>query len=234
MPSWEKQKESYLQIKANLDGEYSDTKVETAVTQMNSAISRYIKRGGIKQSSGSEDVDYKEATDKFKWLQDGQKTYIRSVKELSQVVAGVTDDADIQMKLRQIGQLKDDIVNLEKTLQNTKQDVNTSQSRQESVEKAREQVSPYQGFSRYIGFTKPIRTTSVPFLIGFGLLLLFFSGLLMKEFFGVGEAVNSMNMGESSLAFLQDSRFYSALSGVVFVSVVLGVLAYSGYLGKTV
>lgn len=239
MATWDNMKGSFTQQKASLDSSYSDTSIESKVTEMNTAISRYIRRAGIQPAgtASSEDPDYKQATETFQWLTDGQKRYMRLLKDMSQAVSGVTSDADIQQKLKQVGQIKDSIVRLEKAVKDAKQDLETSKSRQDTVEKPRQEVSLYQGFSRYIGFTKPIKQTSVPFLIGFGLLLLFFSGLITKEFFGLGaveaaESFGEAGMKESILATLRDSRFYSALAGVTFVSVVVGALAYNGYFGK--
>ena len=86
-------------------------------------------------------------------------------------------------------------------------------------------------FGTKVGFTKPLHKISVPILIGFGILLLFLSGLLLQEFFIVPSQVQTMD-SESIFSFFTDSRFYSLLAGISFVSIVIGILAYTGRLGK--
>ena len=59
----------------------------------------------------------------------------------------------------------------------------------------------------------------------------------MKEFFKpVSGGVWNVGMGatEGVGSFFTDSRFYAVLGGISFVGAVLGVLAYSGAMGKNV
>jgi hypothetical protein len=113
-----------------------------------------------------------------------------------------------------------------------KKDSETSKTRQASVETTRQTPSYYQGFSGRIGFTRPLKKLSIPILLGFGIMLLFLSGLLLKEFFvGPQDVLTSGYGTESMLGVFSDARFYAVLAGITFVSVVLGILAYTGRLG---
>jgi hypothetical protein len=71
--------------------------------------------------------------------------------------------------------------------------------------------------------------------MGFGILFLFLTGLILKDFFApsAGNYTNVVDSG-SIFAVFSDARFYSVLAGVAFVSVLLGVLAATGKLGNRI
>ena len=183
--------------------------------------------------SGGGDSDYDKALNMFKNLQVLQKEYIKLNNQILSSITNLTNNSDIRAKLQQIGDMKQDIAKLQKEVDNSKQDVMISHSRQESVEKTKEHISPYQGFAAILGFSKPLHRRSIPFLIGFGTLLFFFSALLLKEYIGVslksGPALPSTAGG-----LFTDSRFHAALGGVVFTIVVVTILSATGRLGKVI
>ncbi len=236
MPTWDEMKKTYTQQKDAIFKRTSDKDIEALVGNMNAAISRYVNSAGI-SSNPTNDPNYTQAEKSFNRLASDEKEHTRLNQTVSQAVKNLTTSGDIQAKLQQVGQLREEITNLEKELQLAKQDLETSKTRQHEVEKPRQDISFYQGVSGWLGFTKPLQLRSIPFLVGFGLLLLFMSGLMMKEFFkpvagGVWET--GYGATEGVRTFFTDSRFYAVLAGIAFVGAVLGVLAYSGTLGKNV
>ncbi len=235
MATWQELKTGLLNQKGELDSRTKDATIENKVKDMNAAIKRFVTRAGISQNPDS-DADYTTANTIFNDLSALEKNYITLNTNLSAAVRQVTSASDVQNKLQTVGTLRNDIINLEKELKHVKQDADTSLARQGNVEKPRQEVSMYQGISGTLGFVKPLRKISVPILIAFGILLLFLSGLILREFFTPGS--NSLNSGynsstESVFGLFTDSRFYSVLSGVVLVFVVLGILSYKGVLGHT-
>ena len=235
MATWEEQKASFEQRGNKLNSDTEDQKISDLVTTMNMGIAAYTARGGIKPLGDTTDTDYNTATKAFQKISKLQKEYAELNKQITAYISYSSDNKDIQNKLANVGELKASIAKLEKALEEAKQDESTSKSRQDSVEHTRRNISMYQGFSRYIGLTRPIHTYSIPFLIGFVILFIFFSGLLLKEFFTAPP--NSYNTGtdsESVFSFFTDSRFYSALGGIVFVFTVVSILAATGRLGKRV
>lgn len=236
MASWNELKSSIAAEKQALDEVYTDQKIRNLVVSMNNSLARYTSNAGISQNP-STNVELNAATEKFTKLNDGIKSYASINKRLSEYIRSQTTNNDVSNKLKQVGTLRDDIAKLEKNLKDVKNDLETSKTRQENVELPRQDLSYYQGFSGMIGINRPIKKHSVAFLIGFGLFLLFMSGLLLREFFlpssGFANTAPFYNdqMGLASL--FTDSRFYSVLMGVTLTFVVTGILAYSGYLGKT-
>lgn len=234
MQTWERSKVKYLDEKQTLDKTYQSTKVETEVQKMNMAIQRYVNRAGI---SVNPDVngDYNEAQTIFTWLSNGMKSYNDINTRMAKEIRNMAGDDDVKNKLRQVGALRNDIISLEKELNGLKHDYEVSKTRQENVEKPRQEISFYQGFSSRLGFTKPLNKISIPFLIGFGFLLLFLSGLMLREFFsspaGYADSLPAYNTG-GVMALFTNSRFYSAAGGAALVFGVALVLALSGKLGK--
>jgi hypothetical protein len=235
--SWEEQKRTLSQLKSNLDSRTTNGAIENIVAGMNAAIMRYTQNAGIAQGNNGQNTDYTDANAKFSQLASLQEEYQKLNQTLSRTVKTLTDNSDVRNKLEQIGRLRGEIVELEKELTTVKQEAETSQARQATVEKPREQLSWYQGFGGAIGFTNPLRQVSVPFLIGFGLLFLYFSGLMLKEVFAPATdtyATNSTYQQEGLFALFTDSRFYAVIGGIGLVGVVLGILSYTGRLGKVV
>ena len=236
MASWDQAKTTYGQQKASLDANTTNARVDSIVDEMNAAIDRYTSTAGI-TPSGTTNSNYTTANSKFQQLAGYQQDYSNLIKSLSTTLRGLTSSADVQNKLEQIGVEQDKIVNLERELENAKQDVETSKARQTDIETPRQNISYYQGFSGMIGFTRPIKLFSVPVLIAFSLLLLFISGLILRDFFlpasGYTTGYGGYGGSEGGIfSFFTDSRFYAVMGGVALVISVVAVLAYSGKLGS--
>jgi hypothetical protein len=235
MASWNDQKASFEQRANLLTSQTTDQKITDLVTTMNRGIAAYTAPGGIQPRGATSDPDYESATKTFQTLSGLQKQYTALNKDISSFISYSSNNRDVQNKLAKVGELKGSIAKLEKALEEAKQDESVSKSRQDSVEHTRGNISMYQGFGHYIGLTRPIHTYSIPFLIGFGIIFLFFSGLLLKEFFAAPpDSYNTGSGTESVFSFFTDSRFYSALGGIVFVFTVVSILAATGRLGKRV
>lgn len=231
--SWETFKKTLIDQKNRLDSEYSDAKITSKVEQMNAALARYTNRAGISQSPDPQnDPDYMQAQTIFKQITSGIKDYTDLNKRLTTHIGNLAGSSDVQEKLRYVGELREQIKKLEKEMNHAKQDLDTSQTRQENVETPRQNISFYQGFGSILGFSKPLHVHSIPFLVGFGILMLFLSGLMLREFFSPSLGFASDYGDGGVLSFFADSRFYSVLAGMTLVFVVMGILAYSGYLGK--
>ena len=234
--SWDTVKTTYTQQKDAIFKRTSDKNIEGLVGNMNAAIQRFTNSAGISRDPAS-DPNYTQAEQSFKRLVSDEKEHMKLNQNLSNAIKNMTESGDLEAKLKQVGTLRDETANLEKELHHTKQDLETSKARQHDIETPRRDISYYQGFAGRLGFTKPLQVNSIPFLVGFGLLCLFFSGLLLKEFFKpVSGGVWNVGMGatEGVGSFFTDSRFYAVLGGISFVGAVLGVLAYSGAMGKNV
>jgi hypothetical protein len=238
MSSWSAQKANLLQQKTEIDAAYNDAQVTSKINEMNAALARYTSRAGISASPDSQsDVDYAQSQRAFSYLSNGITRYTDLNKNVSRQLANMSGNADVQAKLQQVGQLRQELPKLEKELKDLRNDLETAHARQGNTEKPEKDLSFYQGFGSIVGFTKPIHKVSVPILIGFGVLLLFLSGLMLREFFSVPTMTGALNSAYNSggvMALFTDSRFYSVAAGATLVFVVVGILAFSGKLGKTV
>lgn len=233
MATWEQLKANLQSQKNELDTRTTDKLINQKVTNMNAAVSRYVNKAGISQNPDS-DADYTTANTIFNELSTLEKNYAVLNTRLSAALRQVTNASDVQNKLQTVGTLRNDILNLEKELKHVKQDADTSLARQGTVTKPNQEVSMYQGISGTLGFVKPIRTISVPILLALGILLLFLSGLMLRDFFSPSSGLNTFGSeADSVFSLFTDSRFYSVMAGVVLVSTVLGILSYKGVLGHT-
>jgi len=231
--SWSALKGNADERKAELDKATSDTVVDTLATQLNRSIKQYASTGGISSDSTKNQAQI-DANKYLGQLVNLDKQYKKLNNDLTIAVKNLSTNSDINAKLTQIGTLRNDIAKLEKTLQDVTKDVDVSKNRKGSVENTDLNVSSYQGFASKVGFIKPLHTISIPILIGFGIFLLIMSGLMLKEVFQVpGQPVNQVYESENLFSLFTDSRLYSVIASMTLVVVVLGILSYRGYFGKT-
>jgi hypothetical protein len=203
---------------------------------MNLFISNYTSRAGV-SADPTYDADYTNLHVVIKSLHNAEKAYIDLNKEVTQTLKHMSNTGDIQNQLREVGSIQQKIIQSKKELEEAASDADTSLTRQYAIERPREELSWYQGFSGKIGFTKPLRHTSVAFMIGLGLLLLFLSALMLKEFFSVSQGPIPSMQGATGgfgdiFSVFTDARFISILMGMAIALVVILVLTIRGYLGK--
>ena len=226
-----------MSTKKMLDPLITDVAIQTAVRQLNTSTANYINRAGISSQGSPSDADYQSATQTFNSLQQLQQEYLKLINTLISGVAALSTDADLTSKLQYVEKLKGDIVKLKKTLSDSTQDVDIANSRQDLVKTSNDKTSFYQGFGAKLGFSKPLRSITVPFLIGFSMLLFFISALLLKEYL-TSSAKTAASSGVVAAGFatglFSDSRFYAAFGGVLFTVVLVTILAATGRLGTVI
>jgi hypothetical protein len=139
--------------------------------------------------------------------------------------------------LTNIGKLNTEITNLQKKIENAKHDLEVSRTRQKNIQESEKETTLYQGFSGKIGFIRPLKKSSVPILIALGIVMVLFTALLLKEFFapisGFAEAIVSYNTSGVGSLFTQE-RFMYASAGFITTVIIVGILAYKGYLGTSI
>jgi len=232
--TWDTEKNVFNERKAALDAATTNSAIDSLATEINRGIKTYSSNGGI-SSNPTRNQAQIDTNVSFGRLIDLEKQYKSLINDLTNKVKTLSGNADITSKLQSVGTLRNDINNLEETLNNVKQDVDTSRNRKESVEDTESKVSWYQGFSSRVGFSKPLHQISVPILIGFGIFLLCMSGLILKELFQSPDQINSTVYDSDSLfSLFTDSRLYSVIGAIVLIFVVLGILSYRGYFGKSI
>lgn len=215
-----------------LRSQTTNSQIDTYTQNFNRAVSAYANNGGISPNP-SVNQAVLDANQAIATLTANQQAYQEVIGQVTEKIKTITTNSDVRTRLTTIGTLGGDVRNLQKTLNDAISDANTSQTRKESVENPDTKVSWYQGFASRIGVNKPLRQVSIPILIGFGILLLILSGLMLKEVFGSEYAEQPQYVDSDGLfALFTDSRLYSVLGAITLVIVVLGILSYKGYMGK--
>jgi hypothetical protein len=235
MNSWNQFKQDVSNEKEALDNKFNSKNVTNKVTEMNNSLARYTARAGISLNPDT-NPDYTRAQEIFQELTTGIREYGELNKKISNQLKNITSNADLVNKLKQVGDVKQSIIKLEKELANLKQDLDTSTIRQNNIQKPRQEVSWYQGIGAKLGFTRPLYITTIPFLIGFGLFILFLTGLMLRDFFtpatDYANTIPAYNDG-GVMALFTNTRFYGVAAGAILVFFIAIILAFSGQLGKT-
>jgi hypothetical protein len=236
MSDWDNLKAEYQRNRDLLDGVTTDENLARVVNGMNANILNYTNRAGISRGSDADPAVVTVNTN-LQAIQTTENAYVTINSILSKGIKELSSSADIEGKLKLVGQIQQDIKKLKKEVNDAKHDSDTAKTRQSSIEEPQTKLSMYQGFGARIGFVKPLYQTSIPFLLGFGVLFLFLSGLILREFFlpelGSSTSINSEG-GSSLFAIFTDSRFLAVSAGMAFIIAILFILSFSGYLGKNV
>lgn len=136
-----------------------------------------------------------------------------------------------------IGSLQQEIAVLNKKIVEKTQDVDTSESRHNSIVKADKSVSDYQGISARLGFMRPIHEASVSILIGLGIFLSLISVYVVYTMFGPvsesGPGPNTFNTSTTYSGILGNFDKKAFLMGVGFIAVIVGILSYLGFYGRS-
>lgn len=229
---WPTIKQESQRTKSDLDSLTTPARIDDLMDRLNMSLKRFIVRAGV-QTSGENgsDADYDSAVSLHRSLMKLQDDYTKLNHYLTYQVKDIMSNADVQTRLQRLGDIKQEIAKLRKQVDQTKQDADTAKSRQQSVEKTRQDISYYQGFSGWLRFSKPIKPISVPFLMAFGVILIFLSALILREFSSGDVSTHFLETGAS---FFSSKRFYALMAGILFSFLVTGILAYLGYFGTIV
>ena len=233
--SWQDQKQTINSAKEQIDAATTESRLRQIGSNINSNIKQYVDSAGI-STNPTNNPNYNSANEQFGKIIQLESHYQQINKSVLNKIQEFSGSSNISSKLQELGKTRSDMVKLQKELDAVKQDAETSRAREETVKNPRIDLSWYQGFASKIGFTKALHQVSVPILMGFGVLMLFLSGLLLQDFFYVPVSPSSISQlvpSENIFSLFTDSRFYAVLGGITLVSTVLSILAYKGYLGKT-
>ena len=229
MPTWDDIKRGLNDRKGQLDSSTTPTQIDSIGRSINASIKRYADNAGISTDSTRNQAQV-DANASFNSLIQKEIDYKGLIQDLTRSLKGFSDNSDIKSRLQRVGSLSNEIRNLESELVKAKEDSSVAVTRKEAVEYPDTKVSWYQGFASKVGFSKPLHKISITILIGFGILLLILSGLMMKEVFNT----DNVHVDHNELfSMFSDSRMYSVLGAITLVLVVLGILSYNGYLGKS-
>ncbi len=235
---WQTQKQDFQNRMNQLTSTVTDAWIDQKIAAMNAAMKNFLNRGGVSNANNGADNDYATIQATHNELLTKLTEMQNLSKEISTKVSGSLDATNLKSKYATMSEKKDSLQQLRKEVEHEKNIAEASESRQKNLEKPRSEVSFYQGFTRSVFYPKPLRVTSLPFLIGGGLILIFLSFLLLREFFqptSVNTPENSYGMMNSVAAagsFFQGPYFLRFMAGFLFATMFVVALAWFGVFGK--
>jgi hypothetical protein len=132
--------------------------------------------------------------------------------------------------LTTIGEFQTEIADLKTKTAEKQQDVETAESRHNSIVKSEKSVSDYQGISARLGIMRPIHETSVSLLIGIGIFLTLASVYLG---YSILSPVSVMNTSTGASGFFANFDKKAFLLGVASITLLVGILSYLGIYGRS-
>ena len=203
---------------------------QPSITEFTNKLGTYIRSAGINQSPNSNSPLYLATDNSWKKIIKLLQSYQTLTKDMTASVAqynGITGAETNEISA--ITALKGTLNQKNNELQQSQTDLEIAQSRQESVTNAKIDQSFIQGLSGMIGFTHPIKPTSIALLMGLGFFIFFVCGLILKDFFSTSADIASQyfNLNEI-VSYLSLGSSRAILVGVVaaFILYAIGLYLY--------
>jgi len=214
-----------------------DNRLGTYITLFNSNLGEYIKTGGFDQVDGASgqqsnvaSPSYLVATSNWSQIQTLLSNTQQLTKDMTASLASYNGtNSDETNDVRTINTVKDNILTAQSNLTQSQIDLDISTSRQDSITTSTKDQSYVQGLSGKLGFTRPIKPTSVALLIGIGFFIFFVTGLILKDFFMLSADIAAEYFSLSEISsYLSASTSRSIILGVVatFVLYAIGLYVY--------
>jgi len=205
----------------------------TYITLFNSNLGQYVKSGGFNNVVSNSNVltpSYLGATSNWSNIQTMLSNTQQLTKDMTASLAdynGTNSDEtnDINRINTTTGNINTELLNLKQV----KVDLDISTSRQDSIVSSTKDQSYVQGLSGKLGFTRPIKPTSVALLIGIGFFILFVTGLILKDFFMLSADIAAEYFSLSEISsYLSASTSRSIILGIVgtFTLYAIGLYVY--------
>jgi hypothetical protein len=209
----------------------------TYITLFNSNLGDYIKSGGFDQVVGSTgqqsnvaSPSYLVASSNWSQIQTVLSNTQQLTKDMTASLASYNGtNSDETNDVARINTVKDNILTAQSNLTQSQIDLDISTSRQDSITTSTKDHSYVQGLSGNLGFTRPIKPTSVALLIGIGFFILFVTGLILKDFFMLSADIAAEYFSLSEISsYLSASTSRSIILGIVgtFVLYAIGLYVY--------
>jgi hypothetical protein len=212
---------NFTTAKTGLDTKFTIfSSTNNVPVQLQSNLVNYIKSGGVNTQAAQDSNNplylnvYNSWTDANVMIKSYQNLTSAMTSALASYNGLSTSEST---SIRTISELESKITRLKKELKDSQQDLDISKSRQESVQNAPNNQSYIQGISGKIGFTRPLKPTSVALLMGLGFFIFFVSCLILKDYFTTSADIAAQ--------FFSLNEIMEHLSSNTSRSVMIGVIA---------
>ena len=215
--------------KSELDSKFISFSANVPV-QLQTNLGAYIRSGGINTQAPQDSNNplyrnvYNSWTDANVMIKSYQNLTEAMTNSLAEYNGSSTSTS---VDVNTFTSLQSNITEKKKELKQSEQDLDIALSRQRSIEKAPIDQSYLQGFSGRIGFTRPLKPTSVALLMGLGFFIFFVSCLILKDYFSTSAdiAAEFFNFDELK-EYLSSNTSRSVMIGVIATFVSYAAILY--------
>lgn len=225
--------DNFTRVKTALDTKSSSFLGRNNVpAALQSNLTEYIRSAGINTQAPQDENNplyrnvYNSWTDANVMIKSYQKFNSAMTKALASYNGLSSSD---RSHLGNISGLESTVEGLKRELKISQQDLDIAKSRQESVQNAPINQSYFQGVSGKIGFTRPLKPTSVALLMSLGFFIFFVSCLILKDYFTTSADIAAQFFSLNEIAeYLSSYTSRSVMIGVVatFVLYAAGLYVY--------
>jgi hypothetical protein len=212
----------------SLDTTYSSTTINNIDVFVKN-LQSYIQSGGANINNPDSESDPLWTAAHNKWT--AITTDLNAWKNLNQTLLAAlgtsTRSGDISSIMTIISQKQGIVQEKQDILEVKLQDLDISQSRQQSIITTESDQSYLQGFSGKIGFLHPIKPTSVALLLGLGFFIFFVCAIILRDFFTTSTEAASqfVNIGEI-MRYTGSGTFRGVLLGIIVAFILYGIGLY--------
>ena len=222
---------NFTTVKSALDTKFSIfSGTNNVPTALQSNLVAYIRSAGVNTQAAQDSNNplylnvYNSWTDTNVMIKSYQNLTSAMTSALASYNGLSTSESS---SIRTIAGLESSITELKRDLQLSEQDLDIAKSRQESVQNAPIKQSYIQGIAGKIGFTRPLKPTSVALLMGLGFFIFFVTCLIVKDYFTTSADIAAQFFSLNEIIeYLSSSTSRSVMIGVVATFILYAASLY--------
>ena len=225
--NWSEERKKFVEKKNKLDAQ--QTTLNQTIQQLNKQVADFIQRGGLSQDPAS-NPQYTSILQSLNRIENTKTQYNEINQQILKYLKDNSTTTKWEEKLKQNGEMQQEIIQLERIQKEMKVDVDSALARDELLRTKDTRVSRQDLFL----FNRPVSRSLVPYLWALSVVFIAVGLFVFKISFPV-----SMNIQNTSMGMPMTSTFITLLSeyfynNMILISVVICALIVIIFLSLTV
>ncbi len=220
MPNWAEQRTIFSKRYESLS-DYRQNQLQNDIDKLNDAAKQYISNGGISQDPNT-DGAYNTLLSLSDKINKKKAEFVNLNKDVTTTIRDFSQTYDTGNLLAENGNLQQEIIDLQKRLEDSKVDAESANLRDSLLRNRERDVSTRQLYL----LDRPVKKSAIPVFWALSILFAAMGLYIFKQIIPIPttSGVGGTSIFDGVLAFLKDARIWMSLTGAsVIVIIVLAI-----------
>lgn len=221
MPNWAEQRTIFSKRYESLS-DYRQNQLPNDIDKLNDAAKQYVSNGGISQDPNT-DGAYNTLTSLTDKINKKKSEFANLNKDITTTIKEFSQTYDTGNVLAENGQIQQEIINLQKRLEDSKVDAESANLRDSLLRNRERDVSTRQLYL----LDRPVKKSAIPVFWVLSILFTAMGLYIFKQLLPIPSdlsATASTGILDGVLSFFKDARIWMSLTGAsIIVIIVLAV-----------